>query len=85
MEKTRELHLPEDVLAKIQEYASDRVGAHQTAQLIKKLKFIPTDNLSVVKIILAAYAEDEYFTVLRGARVTWDYVRSYSMAYFKVK
>ena len=79
MEKTRELPLPKDVLPKIQEYASDRVEAHQTAQLIKKLKFIPTDNLSIVKIILAAYAEDEYFVVLRDTGVTWDYVRSYNL------
>ena len=79
MEKTGELPLPKDVQSKIQEYASDRVEAHQTAQLIKKLKFVPTDDLSVVKIILAAYAEDEYFVVLRDTGVTWDYVRSYTL------
>ena len=84
MEKTGELRLPKDVLPKIQEYASDRVEAHQTAQLIKKLKFIPTDNLSIVKIILAAYTENEYFVVLRDRGVTWDYVRSYNLDYLKL-
>ena len=84
MEKTRELPLPKDVLPKIQEYASDRVKAHQTAQLIKKLKFIPTDNLSVVKIILAAYTENEYFVVLRDTGVTWDYVRHFNLEYLKL-
>ena len=69
---------------KNKEYASDRVGAHQTAQLIKKLKFIPTDNLSVVKIILAAYDENEYFVVLRDRIVSLDYVRSYNLEYLKL-
>ena len=85
MQQSRELPLPSELQALIKEYASDKVGIAPTAHLIKRLKFIPTDNLSVLKIILAAYEDKEYFTVLRGARVTWDYVRSYSMAYFKVK
>ena len=75
--------MPSELQALIQEYASDKAGIAPTALLIKRLKFIPTDNLSVLKIVLAAYEENEYFTVLRDARVTWDYVRSYSMVYFR--
>ena len=83
MQQSRELPLPSELQALIKEYESDKVGIHPTAHLIKKLKFIPTDNLSVVKIILAAYAEDEYFVVLRDTGVTWDYVRSYNLEYLK--
>ena len=73
------LPVPEEVQCLIKEYASDKIGIHPTAHLIKKLKFVPTDDLSVVKIILAAYAEDEYFVVLRDTKVTWDYVRLYTL------
>ena len=85
MQQSRELPVPSELQALIQEYASDKAGIAPTAHLIKRLRFLPTDNISELKIILAAYDEDEYFTVLRDARVTWDYVRSYSMAYFKVQ
>ena len=78
------LPVPEEVQSLIKEYANDKIGIHPTAHLIKKLKFIPTDNLSVVKIILAAYTENEYFVVLRGRGVTWDYVRSYNLDYLKL-
>ena len=78
------LPVPEEVQCLIKEYASDKIGIHPTAHLIKKLKFIPTDNLSVVKIILAAYTENEYFVVLRDRGVTWDYVRSYNLDYLKL-
>ena len=79
------LPVPEEVQALIKDYASDKIGIHPTAQLMKKLKFIPTDHLSIVKIILAAYNENEYFVVLRDARLTWDYVRSYNLEYLKIK
>ena len=78
------LPVPEQIEALIKEYASDKIGIHPTAHLIKKLKFIPTDNISTVKIILAAYTENEYFVVLRDRCVTWDYVRSYSLDYLKL-
>ena len=74
-----ELPVPEEVQSLIKDYASDKIGVHPTAHLIKKLKFIPTDNISTVKIILAAYTENEYFVVLRETGVTWDYVRSYNL------
>ena len=83
MQQSRELPVPSELRALIQDYASDKAGIAPTAHLIKRLKFIPTDSLSVLKIVLAAYEENEYFTVLRDARVTWDYVRSYSMVYFR--
>ena len=73
------LPVPEEVQGLIKDYASDKIGVHPTACLIKKLKFIPTDNMSTVKIILAAYNENEYFVVLRDTGVTWDYVRSYNL------
>ena len=78
------LPVPEEVQCLIKEYASDKIGIHPTAQLIKKLKFIPTDNISTVKIILAAYTENQYFVVLRDTGVTWDYVRSYNLDYLKL-
>ena len=78
------LPVPEEVQSLIKEYASDKIGIHPTAHLIKKLKFIPTDNISTVKIILAAYTENEYFVVLRDRGVTWDYVRSYNLDYLKL-
>ena len=78
------LPVPEEVQSLIKEYASDKIGIHPTACLIKKLKFIPTDNISTVKIILAAYNDKEYFVVLRDTGVTWDYVRSYNLEYLKV-
>ena len=78
------LPVPEEVQGLIKDYASDKIGVHPTAHLIKKLKFIPTDNISTVKIILAAYTENEYFVVLRDRGVTWDYVRSYNLEYLKV-
>ena len=55
-----ELPVPEEVQSLIKDYASDRIGIHPVAQIVKKLKFIPTDHLSIVKIILAAYTENEY-------------------------
>ena len=85
MQQSQELPVPSELRALIQHYASDKAGVAPTAHLIKRLKFIPTDNLSVLKIVLAAYEENEYFTVLRDAGVTWDYVRSYSMAYFRTR
>ena len=85
MQQSRELPVPKELQALIQEYASDKVGIAPTARLIKRLKFLPTDNISILKIILSAYEDKEYFIVLRDSGVTWDYVRSYSMAYFKVK
>ena len=78
------LPVPEEVQGLIKDYASDKIGIHPTAHLIKKLKFIPTDNISTVKIILAAYNENEYFVVLRDRGVTWDYVRSYNLDYLKL-
>ena len=78
------LPVPEEVQGLINDYASDKIGIHPTAHLIKTLKFIPTDNLSIVKIILAAYDDKEYFVVLRNTGVTWDYVRSYNLEYLKV-
>ena len=78
------LPVPEEVQGLIKDYASDKIGVHPIAQIIKKLKFIPTDHLSTVKIILAAYNENEYFVVLRDTGVTWDYVRSYNLEYLKV-
>ena len=77
------LPVPEEIEALIKEYASDKIGVHPIAHLIKKLKFIPTDDLSIVKIILAAYNENEYFVVLRDTGLTWDYVRSYNLEYLK--
>ena len=78
------LPVPEQIEALIKEYASDKIGIHPIAHLVKKLKFIPTDNISTVKIILAAYNDKEYFVVLRDTGVTWDYVRSYNLEYLKV-
>ena len=73
------LPVPEEVQSLIKDYASDKIGVHPIAHLIKKLKFIPTDHLSIVKIILAAYNENEYFVVLKDRGVTWDYVSSYKL------
>ena len=77
--------MPGEVKALMQGFASDNVGIHPTAHLIKRLKFIPTHECLELKIILAAFKHDEYFISLRDANVDWDYVRSYSTAYFKVQ
>ena len=73
------LPVSEEVQSLIKDYVSDKIGIHPTAQLIKKLIFIPTDHLSTVKIILAAYDETEYFILLRDSKLDWDYVRDYKL------
>ena len=85
MQQSRELPVAKELQALIMEYASDKAGIHPTAHLIKRLRFLPTDNISELKVILAAYEDKEYFIVLRDAGVTWDYVRSYSMAYCRTR
>ena len=79
-----ELPVPNELQALMQEYASDKVGIHPTAHLIKRLTFIPTDESSELKIILAAYRHNEYFTILRSGGGDWDYVRSYNVKYLKM-
>ena len=85
MQQSQELPMPNELQALIQEFASDKVGIAPTAHLIKKLKFILTDDSSKLKIILTAYRNSEYFIILNGGGVDWDCVRSYSIAYFKVQ
>ena len=78
MEKTRELPLPKDVLSKIQEYASDRVGAHQTAQLIHRLEMFQKHKPLHWKVVSCDF-EGDYFIVLRGGETTRVPFRAYDI------
>ena len=81
MQKTKELPVPEEVRVLIQEYASDRLEAHPAACLIYMLKFLLTHDNAKLKVILSDFKHGEYFILLRDGG--WDYVRSYTMAYFR--
>ena len=79
MEKTRELPLPENVLSKIQEYASDRVGAHQAAQLIHTLDVFRDHRPLHWKIVCCDFEAGDYFIVLRGGETSRVQFRGYDI------
>ena len=82
-ERKRELPLPEELKSIIEEYASDRVGVHQTAQLIQTLKMFELMQSSCFKMVMCVFKSGDYFVVLRDGGTCRDVVRTYDLFYHK--
>ena len=61
--------VPREIRPLIQEFASDRIGVHPTAQLMHTLRMFDLCERQCFKMVMCDFESDEFFNVMRDGQL----------------